>query len=111
MTGTAPGPWLRLSALVAAAGTVLAVVSGASHLGTTHRLVAALVAPPLAALVASAWIAHRRLVPAALASAAVFAAAAASPGNRQVHVALACVALASLAVVAVQSFRGERVPW
>ena len=105
------GPWLRLSALVAAGGTVLAVVSGASHLGSAHRLVAALVAPPLAALVVSAWYAHRRLLPGALAASAVFAAAAASPGHREVHLALAAVALAALAVVAVQSFQGERVPW
>ena len=45
------GPWLRLAALAAAGGTVLAVVSGAAGLGTAHRLLAALVAPPLAALV------------------------------------------------------------
>jgi protoheme IX farnesyltransferase len=105
------GPWLRLSALVAAGGTVFAVVSGASHAGTAHRLVAALVAPPLAALVVSAWYAHRRLLPGALAAAAVFAAAAASPGHHAVHLALAAVALAALALVAVQSFQGERVPW
>ena len=79
-TELAPGPWLRLSALVAAGGTLLAVVSGAENLGTAHRLLAALVAPPLAALVVSAWYAHRRLVPAALAAAALFAAAAAVPG-------------------------------
>jgi protoheme IX farnesyltransferase len=110
MTRAAPGPWLRLSALVAGGGTVLAIVSGASHLGTTHRLLAALVAPPLAALVVSAWWAHRGLVPGALASAALFAAAAAFPG-RDVHSGLAALALAALAVVAVQSFRGERLPW
>ena len=68
-TELAPGPWLRLSALVAAGGTLLAVVSGAEGLGTAHRLLAALVAPPLAALVVSAWYAHRRLVPAVLAAA------------------------------------------
>jgi protoheme IX farnesyltransferase len=110
MSGTAPGPWLRASALTAAAGTLLAVVSGASHLGTTHRLLAALVAPPLAALLVSAWLAHRRLLPAVLASAALFTAAAAVPG-RGVHAGLAALALAALAVVAVQSFRGERVAW
>src|SRR4029077_2698021 len=48
-TELAPGPWLRLSALVAAGGTLLAVVSGAAGLGTAPRLLAALVAPPLAA--------------------------------------------------------------
>jgi heme o synthase len=110
MTGAAPGPWLRVSALVAAAGTVLAVASGASHLGTTHRLLAALVAPPLAALVVTAWWAHRRLVPGALAASALFAAAAALPG-RDAHTGFAALALAALAVVAVQTVQGERLPW
>jgi protoheme IX farnesyltransferase len=101
---------LRLTALVAAGGTVLAVVSGAAHLGTTHRLLAALVAPPLAALLVCAWLAHRALVPAVLGSAALFVAAAAVPG-RDVHAVLAAFALAALLVVAVQSFRGEHVAW
>jgi protoheme IX farnesyltransferase len=105
-----PGPWLRLTALVAAGGTVLAIVSGAAQLDTTHRLLAALVAPPLAALVVSAWLAHRSLVPAALGSAAFFAAAAAVPG-RDAHPVFAALALASLLAVAVQSFRGEHAPW
>ncbi len=109
-TGVAPGPWLRLSALVAAAGTVLAVVSGAAELGATHRLLAALVAPPLAALVVSAWFAHRRLVAPSLAAAALFAAAAAVPG-RSAHANLAALALAAIMVVGVESFRGERIPW
>jgi heme o synthase len=109
-TELAPGPWLRLSALVAAAGTLLAVISGAEGLGTAHRLLAALVAPPLAALVVSAWYAHRRLVPAALASAALFAAAAAVPGPHA-HSGLAAFALAALVVVVAESFRGRHVPW
>jgi heme o synthase len=106
----APGPWLRLSALAAAGGTLLAVVSGAESLGTAHRLLAALVVPPLAALVVSAWYAHRRLVPAALAAAALFAAAAAAPGSRA-HAGLAAFALAALVVVVAESFRGERIAW
>jgi heme o synthase len=105
-----PGPWLRLTALVAAGGTVVAVVSGAAHLGATHRLLAALVAPPLAALLVCAWLAHRSLVPAVLGSAALFAAAAAVPG-RDMHAVLAAFALAALLAVTVQSFRGEHVPW
>jgi len=109
-TQLAPGPWLRLTALVAAAGTVVAVVSGAAHLGTTHRVLAALVAPPLAALLVSAWLAHRRLAPAVLGAGALFAAAAAVPGTRM-HDVFAALALAALLVVAVQSFRGEHVPW
>src|SRR3954470_9839546 len=109
-TELAPGPWLRLSALVAAGGALLAVVSGAENLGTAHRLLAALVAPPLAALLVSAWYAHRRLVPPVLAAAALFAGAAAVP-ERHGHSVLAAFALAALAVVLAESFHGERVPW
>jgi len=110
VTGVAPGPWLRLTALAAAAGTTVAVVSGTAHLGTAHRLLAALVAPPLAALVVSAWTAHRPLVPAVLASSALVAAAAALPGSG-LHPVFAALALAALLVVAAQAFRGERAPW
>jgi heme o synthase len=106
----APGPWLRACAVAAAGGTLLAVLSGASGLGATHRLLAALVAPPLAALLVSAWLAHRALVPPILAAAALFVLAAALPG-RGVHATFAAFALAALRVVAVQSLRGERVPW
>src|SRR5579859_541601 len=110
LSRTRPGPWLRLSALAAGGGTLLAVISGAENLGTAHRLLAALVVPPLAALVVSAWYAHRELVPAALAAAALFAAAAAVPGSR-VHAVFAAFALAALAVVFAASFRGERTAW
>jgi protoheme IX farnesyltransferase len=110
VTGVAPGPWLRTCALLASGGALLAVVSGAAHLGATHRALAALVAPPLAALLVAAWLAHRTLVPAVLASSALVAAAAALPA-RHAHVALAALALAALLVVTAQSLRGERVPW
>src|SRR3977135_2144491 len=110
MTNIAAGPWLRTCAPPAAAGTLLAVVSGTAHLGTTHRLLAALVAPPLAALLVCAWMAHRELVPAALAASALFPAAAALPG-RGAHISFAALALAALLVVTVQAFRGDRVPW
>src|SRR4051794_41608644 len=109
-TELAPGPWLRLAAVVAAAGTLLAVISGAEGLGTAHRLLAALVAPPLAAVVVSAWYAHRRLVPAVLAASVLFAAAAAVP-SAHAHSGLAALALAALVVVVAESFRGEQVPW
>jgi len=109
-TELAPGPWLRLSALVAAGGTLLAVISGAENLGTAHRLLAALVVPPLAAVVVSAWYAHRRLVPAALAATALFAGAAAVP-TPHAHAGLAAFALAALVIVVAESFRGEPVAW
>ncbi|HEY2543502.1 MAG TPA: heme o synthase [Gaiellaceae bacterium] len=110
MTGVSPGPWLRTCALLAAAGAVLAAVSGEAHLGEAHRTIAALAAPPLAALLVSAWLAHRRLVPAVVASAALFAAAAAFPG-RATHTVFAALALAAILVVGVQSLAGERTAW
>jgi protoheme IX farnesyltransferase len=110
VTGVAPGPWLRLTALAAAAGTLLAVVSGAAGLGTAHKVLAALVAPPLAALLVAAWLAHRELIPAVLGAAALFTAAAALQG-RGPHTVFAACALAALLVVCAQSLRGERVPW
>jgi heme o synthase len=58
----------------------------------------------------SAWLAHRELVPAVLASTALFTAAAALP-SRGLHVAFAALALAALLVLTAQAFRGERVPW
>ena len=109
MTGVSPGPWLRTCALLAAAAATLAVVSGEAHLGGTHRAIAALAAPPLAALLVSAWLSHRRLAPSVLGSAALFAAAAALPGR--LHAVLAALALAALLVVVVQSLQGERQPW
>jgi protoheme IX farnesyltransferase len=110
LSGVAPCPWLRVCALLAAAGTLLAVVSGTAGLGTTHQLLAALVAPPLAALLVAAWLAHRELVPAVLTAAALFTAAAAVRGPAA-HATLAAAALTALVVVAVQSFRGEHVAW
>ena len=41
-SGTAPGPWLRLTALSAAGASLLAVVSGAAGPTEAHRLLAAL---------------------------------------------------------------------
>jgi protoheme IX farnesyltransferase len=87
----------------------LAVVSGAAGLGTAHRLLAALAVPPLVAVGVSAWLAHRRLLPASVASLALFGVAAAvtSPG---LHVALAAGALAATLVLCALALRGEPVP-
>ena len=60
------GPWLKLMAAGAVAGTALAVVSGAAGWGTAHRLLAALALPWIVGLVVVAWISARRLLPAAL---------------------------------------------
>ena len=105
----APGPWLRLIALAAAAACAAAVVSGALGLGSAHRALAALALPPLCALVAAAWIAHRRLLaPAAAALVGFLAAALVTP--RPVHLVLAGVALAAALVAVAGCFRGDAVP-
>src|SRR2546421_8441510 len=71
-----PGPWLRLTALAAAGACGLAVASGALSFGTAHRLLAALAVPPLVALVAAAWVVHRRLLVPAASALVLFGAAA-----------------------------------
>ena len=110
MTATpSAGPWLRLTALGAAVATALAVSSGAASLGTAHRLLAALAVPPLAALVVSAWVTHRRLLPVSVAALASFGAAALLT-SRVLHVAVAALAFALTAVAAAQVFRGGSEP-
>ena len=109
MPDTAPGPWLRLVALTAAFACAAAVVSGALELGSAHRALAALALPPLCALVAAAWIAHRRLlVPTVVALLAFLAAALVTP--RPLHLAFAGLALAAALVAVVACFRGEPAP-
>ncbi len=106
MTGTAPGPWLRLTALAASGATLLAVVSGAAHLDTAHRVLAALAGPPLVALLAAAWIAHRRLLAPVLVAGVAFAAAALLVG-RDLHIAFASLAFAAALVTTAQTFRPQ----
>jgi protoheme IX farnesyltransferase len=104
-----PGPWLRLTALVAAAGCCAAIVSGALELGAAHRGLAALALPPLAALVAAAWVEYRRLlVPAVTALVAFLGAALVI--SKPAHLALAGLSLAASLVVTAETFRGEPVP-
>jgi protoheme IX farnesyltransferase len=96
--------WLRLCAAGAVAGTGLAVVSGAAGWDTAHRLLAALALPPLAALVAVAWISRRPLLPASLVALALFGAAAAltAPG---VHLVAAALAFAAATFALAQTLR------
>jgi protoheme IX farnesyltransferase len=107
-TSQAPGTALRLTALLAVAGCVLAVVSGVDGSRGTHDAVAALALPPLLAVLVAAVVAHRRLVPPAAAALALFAAAGLVTW-RPVHVALAALALASTAVLAAACTRGDAV--
>jgi len=103
-----PGPWLRLTALTAAGACCAAVVSGALSLDAAHRVLAAVALPPLAALVAAGWVAHRRLLGPALVALFSFLAAALVIST-PAHLALAGLSLASALVLVVQTFRGEPV--
>jgi heme o synthase len=104
----APGLSLRLTALAASAAALLAVVSGTIGGGAPHRVLAAVATPPLVAILVAAVVAHRRLLGPAVASLALFLAAALVTG-RVAHVALAALALAATAVLAAATCRGTRV--
>ena len=108
MPSSRPGPWLRLTALTAAGACCAAVVSGALSLDAAHRVLAAVALPPLAALVAAGWVAHRRLLGPALVALFSFLAAALVIST-PAHLALAGLSLASALVLVVQTFRGEPV--
>src|SRR5262245_42713066 len=104
-----PGPFLRLTAIGGAVGTLVAVVSGTAGLGTGHQVLAALALPPLAAVVVLAWTSYRQLLAPSLAALVLFglAAAVTAPGA---HLALAALAFAASLVSAALTFRGEPVP-
>ena len=104
-----PGFWFRLTALLGASGTLVAVVSGTAGLGAGHRVLAALALPPLAAVVAAAWVSYRRLLYPSLAALVLFGLAAAitTPG---LHLALAALSFAATLVVTAQSWSGAREP-
>jgi heme o synthase len=103
-----PGPWLRLTGLTAAGACCAAVVSGALSLDAAHRVLAAVALPPLAALVAAGWVAHRRLLGPAVVALLAFLAAALVIST-PAHLALAGLSLASALVLVVRTFRGEPV--
>jgi heme o synthase len=108
MRSVAPGPWLRLTALAAAAGALIAVISGTLG-GDVHRAASAVAVPPLAALLVAAWLVHRPLLPSSLAALALFGAAALVT-RPELHVAFASAALAACLVATAQAFRGGPVP-
>jgi heme o synthase len=108
-TSDAPGAWLRACAVAVAVAALLAVVSGASGAGAVHRVVAALAAPPLAALLVAALLSHRNLLaPVAVTGALLVAAALSPPGPA--HLGLAVPALAAASALAAAAWRGGRVP-
>ena len=101
------GPWTRLLAAGAVAGTGLAVVSGAADWNTAHRVLAAVALPPLIGLLILGWLRARPLLPAASAALILFGLAALLTGH-DVHLVLAAFALAASALLGVQAFRGEQ---
>jgi protoheme IX farnesyltransferase len=105
---SASGGWLRLTALAAAAVTLLAVVSGTAGLGATHRVLAALALPPMAALVLAGRFARPALFRPALVALMLFGLAALVT-QHELHVALAALAFAATCVVSALTFRGEHV--
>ena len=109
VTTVAPGASLRLIALGASAATAVTVVSGALSLHTAHRVVAALAVPPLAALLAAAWVAYRRLLVPSAAALSLYLVAALAVG-RPLHIAFAALALAAALVATAATFAGEAVP-
>jgi protoheme IX farnesyltransferase len=105
---SSPGPWLRLTAIGAVHGALIAVISGTIG-GDIHRAASFVAVPPLVALVVAARVAHPRLLPSSVAALGLFGAAAlvTVPG---LHVSLAAAALAGCLVAAVQTFRGAPAP-
>jgi protoheme IX farnesyltransferase len=109
LSGTAPGPWLRLTALAAAGATLLAVISGAAGPSSAHRLLAALALPPLVALVLAGWFAHRRPLAPAVGALVLFAAAAGLTAEI-VHTVAAAAAFAAALVATAATLRREAAP-
>jgi protoheme IX farnesyltransferase len=114
---SAPGPWLRLTALGAVAATALVVASG--ELGLAHRALALVALPPLVALLIAALLSHRALLlgwglALALLVVEIGLGGVVSLTNagwaRDLHVATAVLTLAAAAVAAAQTFLtgGER---
>jgi heme o synthase len=108
-TDASPGVYLRLTGIAAVGAAVLAVATGAQGTGESHRVVAALILPALGALVIAAAVAHRTLLPAAVA-ALVLIGAAATVTERSAHLTLAVLALAATVRLAALVFRGRPLP-
>ncbi len=108
-TDASPGAFLRACAVALALAATLAVATGAAGTGASHRVLAALAGPPLAAILLAAAVSHRRLLAPALATGALLVGAAVAP-QRAAHLALAAPALAAALVLAVLTWRGRAVP-
>ncbi|MGB2953008.1 MAG: heme o synthase [Gaiellaceae bacterium] len=91
----------------------MAAASGTLGLGSAHRALSAFAIPPLAAVVVSSRLTHRRLFAPALAALALFGVAALVTVH-PLHVAFAAASLAAASISAAQAFRGapaQRSSW
>ena len=117
---TAPGPWLRLTAVAAAAASGLVVATGESAL--SHGVAALVALALLIAVALSAWLAHRERTAFVVASSvalgvfhlevglgAVVAVTDGAAWARGLHVAFGALAFAASAVAAALAFRGDGV--
>jgi heme o synthase len=120
VSGTAPGPFLRGTAVAGALATAVVVASAAVSSGEAHKGFALVALPLLAGIaVAARWAYPRLLAPSVVAVGLMLAGigtgglVAASDGARwasALHVACAAAALAASLVTVALSFRGEPVP-
>jgi protoheme IX farnesyltransferase len=118
---SAPGPFLRLTAIAGAAAAALVVASGSLGLSGAHDALALIAGAPLTAVLVAAITAHRRLLPAAstalgllvaeIAIGGIVALAGKPPWALALHLGVACLALAASCVSAAETFRsGPVVP-
>lgn len=118
LAGSAPGIWLRATALAGAGATTLAVASGELELGLAHRIAAALALPVLAAVVVGALVAYRNLLPVAVAalaltltSAALGAAVRTGIGwTSPLHLVVGALAAGAAVGTAAASLRARHLP-
>jgi heme o synthase len=116
----APGPLLRLSALVGAVGTGLVVASAVLELGAAHWGLAALVLPALVVNVLAARYAYAELLPRAVAALVLFLVAIALGGVVAwsgsaewavvLHVGGAGIAFGASLLAAATTWRGRPAP-
>jgi protoheme IX farnesyltransferase len=118
LAGSVPGWWLRLTALVGALATTLAVASGELQFGVVHRLAAAVALPVLVAVVVGAIVVDRNLLPLAgaalaLTLASVVLGAALRAGNAWVaplHLVVGALAAGAALAAALASLRARHLP-
>jgi protoheme IX farnesyltransferase len=118
LAGSVPGWWLRVTALVGALATTLAVASGELELGVVHRLAAAVALPVLVAVVVGAIVVDRSLLPLAgaalaLTLASVVLGAAVRAGDAWVsplHLVVGALAAGTALAAALASLRARHLP-